>query len=263
MGSLTNYSENKLLDHICGTAYTAAATVYVGLSEADPTDDGSGWSEADYTGYAREAITFGAAASRVVTQSGAITFDECTGGTNTITHWGIWDALTNGNLLAHGALGSSTGVSSGSTPSIASGEINVTFSTGGLSTAAANSLLDLMFRNQAYSAPANYVGLVTSTSSDSAAGTEVSGGSYAREIVNVAGGASPAWSAASGGAVANGADIEFTDPTGSWGTVVGVIIMDAATNGNFLMYDNSTADTAITSGDTVTIASGDLDITLS
>jgi len=265
MGSLSDYSENKLVDHICGTAYSPVATVYLGLSEANPGDDGAGLVEGDYTGYARVAITFGAAASRRVTQSALVTFGACTAGSNDFTHWFVADngTLGGGNILASGALDATKSVVVGNTPSVASGEVYVEISAGGFSDYAAEGLLDLMFRNQAFSVTNTYVGFTTTVCSDSAAGTEVSGGSYAREIINEYTGGTPEWTAASAGAVSNNGDVTFTDPTGDWGTVVAVGYWDAATVGNFLMYDNAVTDQAITSGDTVKIPSGSATVSLS
>jgi len=267
MGSLSNYAENKFVEHILGTAYTAPSTVYLALFESDPTDAGSG-TEASYTSYARKVITFGAASSRRVTQSGDVSFDQCTGGSNDVTHWGVYDALTSGNLLAHGALNATKNIVNGSTPSVASAEVYVEISAGAFSNYAANGFLDLMFRNQAFSAPTTYIGLSTGTVSDASTGSTVlepSGGSYGRVAVNATGGGSPAWSAASGGASSNGADVSFPSPTGSWGTVVAAFAANTSVvgTGELLFYDNdNVTDQAITSGDTVKFASGQFDVSM-
>ena len=59
MGSIADYLENELSDHVMGVgAYTPPATVYLGLSTADPTDDASGLAEPSGNGYARESIAF-------------------------------------------------------------------------------------------------------------------------------------------------------------------------------------------------------------
>lgn len=266
MGSLTDYAENELVDHLLGTAYTPVATVYLALSTADPLDAGSGLAEPTYTGYARKAITLGAAASRRVTQSGAVTYDPCTAGSADATHWAIMDALTSGNAFAHGALSDTVNIVAGNTPSVATAEVYVEISAGHISNYAANNLLDLMFRNQAFSAPSTYAALTTATIGDADTGstiTEVSGGSYARKQINENGGASPAWSLASGGAASNGADAALTDPTADWGEVVATALCDAASAGNLLGYDNDTIDQDINNGDTVKFASGDLDVSLS
>lgn len=266
MGSLSDYAELELLDHVCNAAYTPASTVYLGLSTADPGDDASGLNEPSGNGYVRKAITFGAAASRRVTQSGAVTYDQATGSWGTISHWGIFDAESSGNMLAHGAFATSKSIVSGNTPSVASGEVYVEYSAGEISDALSNNLLDLMFRNQSYSAPDTYVALVTATVSDSDTGstiTEPSGGAYARVQVNVNGGSSPTWDVAASGLVDNTHQISFTTATASWGTIVGVAICSASTAGDLLFYDNDMADQDVGNGDTVQFPAGDLDITMS
>lgn len=262
MGSLSDYAENAVLGMILGTAYSPPATVYLGLSTADPLDDGSGLAEPGYTGYARKAITFGAAASRRVTQSATVTFDQCTAGSATVTHWALFDAVSGGNMLAHGALAASKSVVAGNTPSVASGEVYVEI-TGEFSNYAGNNALDRMFRNQAWTLPsAWYVALVTATAAETDTGstiTEPAGNAYARTSV----GASP-WAAVSGGASQNNNVIQFPTPTGPWGTVVGIAVVDAATNGNMLFYDNDgVTDQAIGDSDDVSFAIGALDVSLS
>lgn len=264
MGSISDYLEDELLDHVFNAAYTPAATVYLALHTADPTDDGSG-TEASYTSYARTAISFGAAASRRVTQSATVTFPASTGGSGTVTHWGVWDASSSGNLLAHGAFASSKSIVSGNTPSVASGEVYIEYSAGEISDYLSNKLLDLAFRNQAYSVPDTYLGLTTATIADDDDGdtvTEVSGGSYARKQVNVNGGSSPTWDLSSSGVVDNTHDVSFVEATASWGTVTSVGIFDASTSGNLLFYDNALTDQDVGSGDTVTFTAGDLDIAM-
>jgi hypothetical protein len=182
----------------------------------------------------------------------------------TITHWGIHDAATVGNLLAHGAFAVSKQVNNGNTPSVAAAEVTVAFSAGEISDYLANNLLDFAFRNQAFSSPATYVGLVTVATGDSDTGSTITepGNGYAREIVNINGGASPTWDLAAAGLVDNTHLIQFDTPTGTWGTVVGVVIVDALTLGNLLCYDNTMDDQLIGTDDDVEFPIGDLDITL-
>lgn len=270
MGSLSDYSELELLDHVFNTAYSSVATVYLALCTADPTDAGTGASMnecANSNNYSRKAISFGAAASKVVTQSGAVTYDQATGSWGTVTHWAIVDSATHGagNMLAHGAFAAGKAVNNGNTPSVASGQITVTFGANDISTYLANALLDLMFRNQAYGAPATYIALCDATVAEGDTGStisEPSGGSYAREQVNINGGASPTWDLAAAGLVDNTHQIDFTTATASWGTIVAVAICDALTLGNLLFFDNDMADQAVGSGDTVSFPIGDLDCTM-
>jgi len=274
MGSLSNYGENAALNHITtNTAYSPGATLYLALCTADPTDaaTGASMSEVANSGsYARTAVAFGAAASRRVTQNAGLTFPTATGAWGTITHWAIVDTNTygSGNVLAYGAFNASFTVLTGNARTIASGQVYVELTASlGLSNYAANGFLDRMFRNQAFTVSANYVGLTTATVADTNTGatvTEVSGGSYARVQINNNGGSSPKWAAVSGGAVENNDDVSFPTPTGSWGTVVALIVCDASTNGNLLFYGNDVVDQAIgTESTSVKIPAGALDITLS
>lgn len=271
MGSISDFLENELLDHVLNAAYTPAATIYLALCTADPTDAGTGASMnevADANGYQRTAITFGAAASRKVTQNAAVTFPQATGAWGTVSHWAIVDSQTHGagNMLAHGAFGTSKAVVNGNTPSVASGQIYVEYSAGEISDFLANELLDHAFRNSAYSKPATHLALCTAVVADADTGstiTEVSGGSYARKQVNINGGALPTWDLAASGVVDNTHDVEFVTATASWGTVTSVAILDAATAGNLLFYDNDMTDQAVGSGDTAKFPAGDLDVSMS
>lgn len=108
-----------------------------------------------------------------------------------------------------------------------------------------------------------YVGLWTATLSDTSTGAtagEVSGGSYAR--VNVTPGTGT-FDAASSGATANTGAITFPTATASWGTITHMAVLDAASTGNILFWADLTASKSVGSGDTFTIAAGDLDITVS
>lgn len=125
------FLENAFLDHITGKTSYTQPTAYVALCTAAPNDasTGSTITEANYTSYAR-ATTAGsdwnAASSGSADNANAITFPECTGGSNTITHYAIVDASSAGNVLVYGALDSSLAVSSGITPSFAAGSLAIT-----------------------------------------------------------------------------------------------------------------------------------------
>lgn len=268
MGSISNYLENELLDHVLNqNTYSPPSTVYLGLSTADPLDDGSGLSEPSGGGYARQAITFGAASSRRVTQNADVTFPQATADWGTITHWALFDAATGGNMLAHGSLASSKNVVSGNTPSVASGEVYVEFSSGYISNYLANALLDFAFRNQSYTAPSTYVALTTATISDSDTGstiTEPSGNGYGRKLVNPNGGSAPTWGTVSGGTTDNDDNIDIGPASGgSWGTIVATALVDASTAGNLLFYDNGVTDQEVGDGDTYRFSAGDFDVSLS
>lgn len=128
--SFSDFLENELLDHVFGAAaYTAPATLYVSLHTADPTDAGTG-AEVSGGSYARAAVTnnatnWPAASGGTKSHGTAIEFVTATGAWGTVTHFGIRDALTVGNLLAHGALDESKAPSTGDTPSFAIGALTI------------------------------------------------------------------------------------------------------------------------------------------
>lgn len=274
MGSLSNYSENRLLDHVFNTAYTPSATIYLALCTADPTEaaTGASCSEcANANNYARKAIAFGAAASRKVIQSGAVTFNQASGTWGTITHWVIVDSGTYGagNVLAYGSFSASFAPVSGNTPSVGDTQVQITFnasSGAGFTDYLVHNLLNLMFRNTAFSKPATYLALCNATVADAATSiTEVSGTSYARKQVNINGGSSPTWTLASGGAISNTHQIDFATPgSGGWTQVVAVAIVDTSSGAcNVLAYDNTNiVDQTPGAGDSVYFAAGDFDVSL-
>ena len=101
MAELSNYLENALLDHVLrSTSYTSPTTVYVGLYTSDPGDDNSG-TEVSGGSYARQTLSVTTASEGVVTSSADVTFPQATGNWGTISHIGLLDAVTSGNLLMH------------------------------------------------------------------------------------------------------------------------------------------------------------------
>lgn len=125
MAGKSDYLENELLDHVLGVAAYTAPTPYVALYTAAPTDAGGG-TEVSGGGYAREAATFGAASGGSASNSAIVDFGTTTGAWGTVTHFGIFDALTAGNLLYWGALTSSKTVESGDPVSFPIGDLTVT-----------------------------------------------------------------------------------------------------------------------------------------
>lgn len=97
------------------------------------------------------------------------------------------------------------------------------------------------------------VALVTASGSDTTAGTEVTGGSYARQTLTVG--------AASAGATSNSADVVFAGMPAA--TVVGVEIWDSAGTPVRLWYGTLAASRIVAAGDEVRLIAGSLAIGLS
>lgn len=103
-----------------------------------------------------------------------------------------------------------------------------------------NELLDHVFGNASYSAPATlYVGLsTTAISSDGTGITEPSGNNYSRVAVT---NNSTNFPAASASLKSNGTKFTFAAPSGSWGTISHAFISDASSSGNMLGYSSLTS----------------------
>jgi hypothetical protein len=144
MAAMSDYLENKLVDHILrAQTFTAPATVYVSLHTAAPTGDVPG-TEVSGGSYARVAVTSSLSnwagtqsAGSTTASSGtggatsnnaAITFPAPSASWGTISHFAIWDASTAGNLLFHGSLTTSKTVNNGdAAPSFAAAALSLTF----------------------------------------------------------------------------------------------------------------------------------------
>lgn len=128
MAALSDHAEKLLLDWLMTTGSATRPTAwYVGLFTAAPSDSGGG-TEVSGSGYAREAVTFAAASTPGGTTSntGDVSFTAAGGNWGTITHIGIFDASTSGNLLWHGAMTASKVVNDGDTLQFSTGNIDLT-----------------------------------------------------------------------------------------------------------------------------------------
>lgn len=131
MGSKSDYLENKLLDEVLGkTDYVAPTTLYIGLFTVTPSDAGGG-TEVSGGAYARAAVTNNTTnwpnASGGSKSNGAvISFAQATASWGTIVAFGIFDAVTAGNLLYWGAITPNVAIANTDTASFAIGAIVVT-----------------------------------------------------------------------------------------------------------------------------------------
>lgn len=105
-GSLSDYAENKVLDHIFGGGdFTRPATLHLALFTTVPNDAGSGGVEVSAAGYARVAVTnnstnFPAASGGIKSNGTAINFATATTSWGNVKAVGVYDASSGGNLIA-------------------------------------------------------------------------------------------------------------------------------------------------------------------
>lgn len=142
-GSKKDTFENDLLEHIFQNAEianigdgtglrgsTTAGSFYIALFTTAPTDSAQG-TECNYTSYARVAIARSGAGWTVTTNNcsntAAVTFPTCTGGSNTALAFAICKAGTIGvdDAIYWGDLTASLAISNGITPEFAIGDLDV------------------------------------------------------------------------------------------------------------------------------------------
>lgn len=100
---LSIYAANKILEHMLGVqSWTAPESVWLALYTSDPGEDDTGTEVTD-AGYARQELSFANASNGRIATNAGVTFGPFSGSV-TVSHWGIRDAESGGNLLVHGPL---------------------------------------------------------------------------------------------------------------------------------------------------------------
>lgn len=141
MAAMSDYLENKIIDWLFrGQTFTPPAGLHVGLLTAAPSDTGGG-TEVSGNGYTRvnlapsltnwagtqaaASTTASTGTTGTTSNNSAITFPSPTATWGTVTHFGIWDASTAGNLLFYASLTVSKVINSGDTVSFAAAALTV------------------------------------------------------------------------------------------------------------------------------------------
>lgn len=125
--SFSNFLETEILDHVFGgNAYTAPSTLYLALFTSNPAEDGSGTEvSTSGTAYARQSVAF-TVSGNTATSSSAVDFPTATANFGTVTHVGVFDASTAGNLMAYAALTSSKAIETGDVFRVPAGDLDIT-----------------------------------------------------------------------------------------------------------------------------------------
>ena len=123
--SFTNFLETEILDHVfAGAAYSAPSQHYLGLFTAAPGEAGGG-TELSGSAYVRKAVAF-ATSGATTSNNAAIEFPTATGSWGTVTHVGVFDAASSGNLMAYATLSSSKAIATGDVFRVPSGDLDIT-----------------------------------------------------------------------------------------------------------------------------------------
>lgn len=106
MAGLTDLAEEVVLNLLLNGQLPAPwTTIYFGLFTATPSDTGGGTEVPSANAYVRIGVTAGFTVSGGQgTNTGTVEWPSATGSWGTISHIGIFDSLTAGNLLAYGAI---------------------------------------------------------------------------------------------------------------------------------------------------------------
>lgn len=126
MTAFSDYLENAVVNAtLRGISYTSPGAVYLGLHVSATGDDNSG-TEVTGGNYSRTAITFGAPVNGSTSNDALVTFPTSSASWGVVTHFGIYDQASGGNLLYWGALTVSKTVDSGDIFTVPTGNLTVT-----------------------------------------------------------------------------------------------------------------------------------------
>lgn len=125
MSELSDYSENAVINALFRSVTLTGTPAYIGLHTADPTD--AGGSELPVAnGYARQLIAMDAPVNGVTQNSALETFTAAGGAWGNITHVGIYDAATAGNMTGHTPMGAAKNIADGDKLEFAIGSVSIT-----------------------------------------------------------------------------------------------------------------------------------------
>jgi len=123
--SFSNTFETRVLTWVfTNSSATRPTAWFVALYTGAPNDAGGG-TEVSGGAYARQAVTFSVSGD-TATNTGAVEYPTATAGYGTVTHVGVFDASTGGNLIAYAALTASKTIDTGDVLRLPAGDLDVT-----------------------------------------------------------------------------------------------------------------------------------------
>jgi hypothetical protein len=125
--SLSNTFETHTLNYLFTTTSVTRPTAwYIALFTSNPAEDASGTEvSTSGTAYARQSATFTVSGNEA-TNSAAIEFPTATASYGTVTHIGVFDASTAGNLIAYAALTTSKAIDTGDVLRLPANDLDIT-----------------------------------------------------------------------------------------------------------------------------------------
>lgn len=129
MSELSTYLADEILGWFAGESFPSAPSdVYVALYNGDPGATGVGGIDVTESVRAagRVAVSFGAISNRALPSDSDVDFGESES-TVTVTHYGLWDAATDGNFLGRTALTNTRNITEGDPVKFPAGDLIVSF----------------------------------------------------------------------------------------------------------------------------------------
>ena len=124
--SFSNFLETEILDHVfAGAAYTAPTTKYLALFTALADGEAGSVTEVTGGGYARQTVAV-TTSGNTTSNNAAVEFPTATANYGTVTHVGVYDASSSGNLMAYAALSSNKTIETGDVFRVPSGDLDIT-----------------------------------------------------------------------------------------------------------------------------------------
>lgn len=247
MGCITTYAANRLLDlTLRGTAFASPADVYLGWMLSPPGADGTG-TEIIGGSYTREPVTFDPASGGTIEANAPAVWSPLyTAADVMLAGWGLFDAVTGGNMLAYGRV-PSTVVPANRPFTMPTGWLTIDSNDAAVTQFLADAWLDHTCAVAGYTPPADpYLAAYTDTPTATTGGTEVTGGGYARIVSD--------WAAADDAVALLGTLAEF-DPlhTSTDQDITGIAVTDAASAGNVLLFGSYPTPVTVPAGDNLRI----------
>ena len=123
--SLSNTFETHTLNYLfTATSVTRPTAWYVALFTSNPDEDASG-TEVSGGAYARQSVSF-TVSGNTASNTAALEFPTATASYGTVTHVGVFDAASSGNLIAYAALTTSKAIDTGDVMRIPASDLDVT-----------------------------------------------------------------------------------------------------------------------------------------
>lgn len=125
--SFTNTFETHVLNYMFTTSSVTRPTAwYLALFTSNPAEDASGTEvSTSGTAYTRKAVTF-TVSGNTASNSAEIEFPTATASFGTVTHFGVFDAASSGNLIAYGSLSTSKTIETGDVLRVPASDLDLT-----------------------------------------------------------------------------------------------------------------------------------------